>query len=99
VWLDALIAGDNARACSQLTPALRAAMNRRIRLIRVEPGDCYQWAARWIGRTKPPGRRDARVGEVSVTRGVATVIVTATPDLESTVRLREVGGRWRIDDY
>jgi hypothetical protein len=65
----------------------------------VERGDCYDWAAKWIGRTKPPGHRDARVTAVAISKGVATVTVAAAPDLESDVRLREVAGRWRIDDY
>jgi hypothetical protein len=97
-WLGALVDGDDERACSQLTPSLRDAIDRHIR-IRAEPGTCRQWAAKWIGYRKPPGHRDAHVTAVTVAGSVATATVRAAPDLESRVRLRKVGGVWRIDNY
>src|SRR3954452_7516553 len=75
-WLSALVAGDDARACSYLTPSLRRAIDRHIR-IRAERGSCRDWAAKWLGGTKPPGHRDARVTGVRVRDAAATVTVEA----------------------
>ena len=97
-WLKALVAGDDARACSYLTPSLREAIDRHLR-IRVESGTCRDWAAKWVGHVKPPGRKDAHVTAVHVMRGLATVTVQAAPDLQSEVRLRRQGSAWLIDNY
>ena len=99
-WLAALVAGDNPRACAYLTPSLQRAIDRHLLLIRREHGTCPQWAARWTGGRKPPGRADAHVARVTVTGTSAAVTVVARPDLTSEVRLRKLGGCcWLIDNY
>jgi hypothetical protein len=98
-WLEALVAGDNPRACAYLTPSLQRAIDRHVQLIRRERGKCPQWAARWTGGRKPPGRADAHVARVTVTGTSADATVVARPDLTSDVRLRKLRGRWLIDNY
>jgi hypothetical protein len=90
--------GDNARACTYLTPGLRDAITQQLRM-RGEHATCKTYAAKWTGGLKPPGRDGARVTAVVVTGTTATATLHAPPDRESDVRLERIGNRWLIDNY
>ena len=57
--------GDNARACSYLTPALRRSIDEQLR-VRGETATCKTFAANWTGGNNPPGRLGAQVVAVTV---------------------------------
>jgi hypothetical protein len=97
-WLSALVAHDNPRACSYLAPALQKSIDEQLRL-RGEHGNCRTWAARWTGGSTPPGHRSARVTAVRITGREATVTLHAASGLDSVVRVRKLGGNWRIENY
>src|SRR3954453_1421217 len=68
-WLAALALehrpGDNARACSYLTGALRKSIDLQLRMRGVH-ASCKTYAANWTGRSTPPGRPGAHVTAVVV---------------------------------
>lgn len=97
-WLATLTEGDNAGACSYLTPYLRRSIDTQLR-IHGENGTCRTFAAKWTGGSTPPGHRGAHVTGVTVTGTKASVKLKAPPDLESDVQLRLVSGQWRIQNY
>jgi hypothetical protein len=101
-WLSSLAAGDkkgdNARACAFLTRGLQKAIDVQLRM-RGEHASCKTYAANWTGRSTPPGRVGAHVTGVVVAGTTARASLAAPPDRTSTVQLRKVDGRWRIDNY
>jgi hypothetical protein len=90
--------GDNAHACAYLTRALQQSITQQLRM-RGERGSCKTWAAKWTGRSNPPGRDGAHISAVNVTGAKATATLKAPPDRESDVQLERVGGRWLINNY
>jgi len=101
-WLESLETsknrGDNARACSYLTHALQQSITQQLRM-RGEHGTCRTYAAKWTGRSNPPGRDGAHVTAITVTGAKATATLRAPPDRESDVQLERVGSRWLINNY
>jgi len=101
-WLAALDTptkhGDNARACTYLTHGLQQSITQQLRM-RGEQGTCKTWAARWTGRSNPPGRDGAHVTAIKVSGTTATATLKAPPDRESDVQLERVGSRWLINNY
>jgi hypothetical protein len=101
-WLSALAVGNdkgqNAKACSYLTPALRKSIDLQLRT-RSEHATCNTFAANWTGRSTPPGNRGAHVTKVVVSGTRASADLAAPPDRSSQVELRKIGDRWLIDNY
>jgi hypothetical protein len=101
-WLASLATptkhGDDARACGYLTHGLQQSISQQLRM-RGEHGTCKTWAAKWTGRSNPPGRDGAHVIAINVSGTTATATLRAPPDRESDVQLERVGSRWLIDNY
>jgi hypothetical protein len=101
-WLSTLAVGkekgDDARACSYLTRGLQKSIDVQLRM-RGEHANCRTFAAKWTGRSTPPGNRGAHVTKVVVTGNTARADLAAPPDRSSEVKLRKVGGHWLIDNY
>jgi hypothetical protein len=101
-WLSALAVGhdkgENAKACSYLTPALQKSIDLQLRT-RGEHATCNSFAANWTGRSTPPGNPGAHVTKVVVNGTTAVAELAAPPDRSSEVKLRKVGDRWLIDNY
>jgi hypothetical protein len=97
-WLSAVVAHDNPAACAQLSPALRAAIDRHV-VGEQAGGDCRSWAARWVSPRHPASHRGARIAAVRIAGGRATVRLAAPGLLDGDVRLVKDAGRWRIDDF
>jgi hypothetical protein len=101
-WLDNLetgkAKGNNERACGYLTRALQRSIDEQLR-VRGEHATCATYAAKWTGRSTPPGNAGAHITAVNVRGAQATATLKAPPDRESEVQLRKVGGRWLIENY
>jgi hypothetical protein len=101
-WLSALAIGngkgDSKRACTHLTPGLQKSISLQLRM-RGEHATCMTFAAKWTGRSTPPGNKGAHVTKVVVHGTTASVSLAAPPDRTSDVKLRKIDGRWRIDNY
>jgi hypothetical protein len=101
-WLASLAVGhdkgDNARACSHLTPGLQKSIDLQLR-VRGERATCKSFAAQWTGHSTPPGNKGAHVTTVVVNGATARAGLAAPPDRSSEVKLRKVGKRWLIDNY
>ena len=101
-WLSTLAVGNghgqNAKACSYLTRGLQKSMTQQLRM-RGEHATCMTYAAKWTGRSTPPGNKGAHVTKVSVGGTTAHAELAAPPDRTSEVTLKKVAGRWLIDNY
>jgi hypothetical protein len=101
-WLGTLAVGskggDSARACSYLTHGLHKSMDVQLRTSGVQ-ATCRTYAAKWTGRSEPPGNRGAHVTKVVVEGKTARAELAAPPDRSSEVRLRKVRGHWLIENY
>lgn len=101
-WLSALAIGngkgDSKRACTHLTPGLQKSISLQLRM-RGEHATCMTFAAKWTGRSTPPGNKGAHVTKVVVHGSTASASLAAPPDRTSDVQLRKIDGTWRIDNY
>ena len=104
-FLSAMDAGDDARACATMTPALRKAITTELR-IESEPGTCRTRAADVYSPAKAPGNPDAALKHIRVAADTATATVTAnatgplaTGPVESVVVLKRRQNRWLIANF
>jgi hypothetical protein len=101
-WLSSLATGsgkgDSKRACTHLTPGLQKSISLQLRM-RGEHATCMTFAAKWTGRSTPPGNKGAHVTKVVVHGATANASLAAPPDRTSDVHLRKIDGNWRIDNY
>jgi hypothetical protein len=101
-WLSALAIGngrgDSKRACTHLTPGLQRSITVQLRM-RGEHATCMTFAAKWTGRSTPPGNKGAHITKIVVNGTKARASLAAPPDRSSDVQLRKIAGTWRIDNY
>lgn len=98
-WLRTVAGGNDARACSYLTPHLQRLIDTQLRIGGMPKETCTTFASHWTRAVAAPGHRDARVRKIVIHGRSAQATLTASPDIESKVDLRRLRGRWLIENY